>query len=204
MTNYTFPTSIGPARITIRQVQNVERQESPFSFAEQVIGLGGQKWEADISLPEMDNDQARPWIAWLSKLKGGLHSFTMGDPAAATPLGSAGGTPLVNGASQTGGALVLDGAATSQTGWLKAGDMIQLGTGEDARLHMVTDDANSDGSGNVTLNIWPDLNSPPADNAAIVVTGAVGAWRLRENTLSYGIDEDTIYNIQFSATGIVG
>lgn len=203
MTNYALPTHIGIEAIQIRMVDRVRMTESPFSFAQQVVDYGGQRWEADITLPPMDRADAVIWLAWLAKLRGPYHTFTMGDPLAATPQGSAGGTPLVNGGSQTGASLVLDGATTSQTGWLKAGDYIQLGSGADSRMYMVTADADSDGSGNVTLAIWPDIVTAPADNAAVTVSSAVAAWRLSSSVRAWDEFTATTYGLQFSAVSVV-
>ncbi len=203
MTNYAFPTHTGVASITIRQSQRIRLTESRFNYVQQVVNYGGQRWEADIRIPVVDHADARLWIAFLSKLKGPLNTFTMGDPVAATAQGTPGGTPLVNGASQTGSSLIIDGCSLSQTDWLKAGDYIQLGTGEDARIHMVLDDVDSDGAGDATLTLWPDITTAPADNATVVVASTVGAWRLSSPTLQWDVAAPSLYGIEFSAVSVV-
>ena len=112
--------------------------------------------------------------------------------------GSSAGTPLVNGASQTGNTLIIDGATASQTGYLKAGDYIQLGTGITQRLHMVIDDANSDGSGNVTLNIEPALRSSPDNNLGIVVANTKGVFRLASNETNWEANAVSTYGLTFA------
>lgn len=203
MTNYTLPNHTGIASITIRQSQRVRLSESRFNYVQQVLNYGGQRWEADVRIPIINHADARDWLAFLSKLKGPLNTFTMGDPVAATARGTPGGTPLVNGASQTGSSLIIDGCSLSQTDWLKAGDYIQLGTGEDARMHMVLDDVNSDGSGDATLSLWPDITSAPADNATVTVSSTVGAWRLSSPVLQWDTAPPSLYNIEFSAVSVV-
>lgn len=105
--------------------------------------------------------------------------------------GAQGGTPLVNGATQTGSSLVTDGWSNSITGVLKEGDIITL-AGVYAvhpetkqsfgylQQFVVTADANSNGSGQATLSISPEIvtsgafqnvSGSPADNAAITVIG---------------------------------
>src|SRR3954463_10292223 len=118
------------------------------------------------------------WVAALRSLDGPVGTFYLGDTAWKTPRGTATGTPLVNGASQTGEDLATDGWTASVTGILKAGDWIQLGTGSSARLYMVMVDANSNGSGQATLTIRPKLRSSPGDNSAIVTNSPVGVFRL--------------------------
>tara|TARA_B000000557_G_scaffold254111_1_gene243880 strand:- start:234 stop:2210 length:1977 start_codon:yes stop_codon:yes gene_type:complete len=70
------------------------------------------------------------------------------------------GTPLVNGASQTGGTLAIDGLTSAP----QAGDVFKV-AGIDL-VYTVTSDATVT-SGGTTLNINPNLASSPADNAVI-------------------------------------
>jgi len=198
----TFPSHTGVRSVELRAVNAVASQSSPFTFSRQVYDYGGRRWEADITLPPMRRTDAEQWIAWLVSLKGQYGTFLLGDPVCSTPRGSAAtfpGLPLVNGGSQTGDTLVIDGASANKTGWLKAGDYIQLGSGTSARLHKVLEDANSDASGNVTLTIWPELRSSPSDNAAVTVSSAVGAFHLASNEVNWSVNEASIYGITFGA-----
>lgn len=204
MTNYVIPASPGIASLTMRQAVVDKQTGSPFTFSQQVLSYAGQRWEADVTLPPMNNADARAWLAFFAQVGGRYNTFTMGDPAGATPRGEAGGTPLVNGAGQTGASLVIDGATLSQSDWLMAGDYIQIGTGESARLHMVQADVASDGSGNVTLAIWPDIITAPADNASVIVSNTVGAWRMASPTRTWAVNPATIYDLSFSAVSVVG
>jgi hypothetical protein len=185
----------------VRLVANdvVGVSQSPFTAVQQVYRYSGQFWEADITLPPMKRADAEYWISFLLKLNGPFGTFLMGDPNGATARGVATGTPLVNGAGQTGNELVTDGWTTSTTGILKAGDYIQLGTGATSRLYKVLDDVNSDGSGNATLTVWPDLRSAPADNAAITVSNTKTTFRLNSAQTSWDINEATIYGLTFGA-----
>lgn len=87
------------------------------------------------------------------------------------PNGAGGGTPLVDGASQTGTSLVTDGWPASTTNVVRARDIIQVG-GLNQRL-MVTADASSDAGGAATISVTPAIASgdSPADNAVITVSG---------------------------------
>jgi hypothetical protein len=194
-----LPTHTGFAQIELRATNAVAYARSPFTFAGQAFAYPGQMWQADITLPPMKRADAEQWVAWLLSLRGQLGTFLLGDPNGATARGAATGTPLVNGASQTGGSLVIDGAATSVTGWLKAGDYIQLGSGSSARLHKVLADASSDGSGNVTLDIWPHIRTAPADNATVTVSSAKGLFRLSSNEQAWSVNEAAIYGMTFGA-----
>lgn len=200
----TYPLSLPVATkaiqsIEIRAVNAVAYVRSPFTFAGQAFAYSGQMWTADVTLKPMKRADAEQWNAWLFSLRGQLGTFLMGDPMGATARGVATGTPLVNGGSQTGGSLVIDGATNSTTGWLLAGDYIQLGSGSSARLHKVLADANSDGSGNVTLDIWPHIRVAPADNDTVTVSNAKGLFRLSSNEQGFSINESAIYGMTFAA-----
>lgn len=194
-----LPTTTGIAKIRISANNVVGVSQSPFTAKQQVYKYTGQFWEAEISLPPMKRSDAEYWISFLLKLNGSYGTFLLGDPNGATARGVATGTPLVNGASQTGSELITDGWTPDTTGILKAGDYIQLGSGSSAKLHKVLDDVNSDSSGNATLTLWPDLRSAPADNAAIVVSGAKGLFRLSTNQQDWDVNEASIYGMTFPA-----
>jgi hypothetical protein len=195
----SLPTTAGIMRVRLVANDVVGVSQSPFTAVQQVYRYTGQFWEADITLPPMKRADAEYWISFLLKLNGPFGTFLMGDPNGATARGAATGTPLVNGAGQMGNELVTDGWTTSTTGILKAGDYIQLGTGATSRLYKVLDDVNSDGSGNATLTLWPDLRSAPADNAAITVSNTKTTFRLNSAQTSWDINEATIYGLTFGA-----
>lgn len=203
----TYPLSLPshkkPANITFRAVNTVGITQSPFTYAQQAVAHSGQRWECDVTLPQMSRADAEQWIAFLVSLRGQFGTFTLGDPTGASPRGSAGGTPLVNGASQTGGTLNIDGCTASQTGWLKAGDYIQLGTAGTATLHKVLADADSNGSGEVSLDIWPYIRTAPADNASVTLTNTVGRFRLASNQQNWNINEASIFGMTFGGVEVI-
>jgi len=202
----TYPLStptnktIAGIRLTARNVVGVST--SPFSFKQQTYQFSGQRWEADITLPQMNRENAEEWVAFLMKLYGQKGTFLLGDPLGGTARGSASsaaGTPVVNGASQTGDTLAIDGLPASATGYLKAGDYIQLGSAATAQLYKVLNDANSNGSGEATLDVWPNLRSSPLDGAAVVVANAKGVFRLASNEANWNINNLAFYGITFGA-----
>lgn len=194
----SFPSSIGLANINIRARTVVGVSASPFTGQQQVYKHQGQWWEAEVTLPPMKRADAEQAVAFLLKMNGQYGTFLLGDKANPATRGVGTGTPLVNGASQTGDELITDGWTTSTTGILKAGDWIQLGSGSSTRLYKVLDDVDSDGSGNATINIFPSLRSSPADDAAITVSNTQGLWRLASNETEYSIDNMSIYGMTFA------
>lgn len=198
----TFPTQTGVAQVQLVGSDTVSITESPFTLSQQVVRHAGARWSATIDIPPVKRSDAEYWNSFLLRLRGQFGTFLVGDPNAATPRGSASstpGTPVVNGASQTGSDLNIDGLPASASGYLKAGDYIQLGTGTTSRLYKVLEDVDSNASGEATLNLWPDLRSSPADDATVVVSGAKGLFRLASNDASWTIANNGFYAITFSA-----
>lgn len=193
-----LPSSRQISGCRINAVDIVGTSASPFTGVQQVYAYTGQFWEVDVTLRPMSRDEAELWITFFMKLRGAYGTFLMGDPNGATARGVATGTPLVNGASQTGSSLITDGWTAGVTNILKAGDYIQLGSAGTSRLYKVLDDVNSDGSGNATLNIWPSLRSSPTNNAPIIVSDCKSVFRLSTPN-TWDIREAQIYGINFGA-----
>lgn len=194
-----LPTHTGIRSVTLRAVNVTAMSESAFTLRQQIYKHAGERWEAEITLPAMARADAEQWVAWLLSMRGREGTFLLGDPLGATPRGSAGGTPLVNGADQTGDSLSIDGCTAGQTGWLKAGDYIQLGSGASASLHKVLQDVDSNGAGQATLDLWPSVRTAPADNSAIVTSSAQGVFRLATSETEWSIDSIGHWGVVFSA-----
>jgi hypothetical protein len=197
----TLPTHTGIASIELRAMNAVAYSRSPFTFAGQVHAYTGKAWQADISLPAMKRSDAEQWVAWLISLKGQLGTFYLGDPLATTPLGSARNSDgiLVDGAVSSGDTIDIDGAPTSQTDYLKAGDYLQIGTGTSRQLFKVLADVDTDGTGSATVDVWPNVRTTIADNASVTVESTQGVFRLASNEQAYSINEASIYGISFGA-----
>ena len=194
-------TSFSSARMTARSVVGVSR--SPFTGAQQVQKHQGQWWEWEAHLVPMARASAEEWIAFMLSLNGQQGTFLLGDPLGATARGVASGTPLVKGASQTGNSLITDGWTASQTGILKAGDYFQLGAASNSKLYKVLADANSDGSGDATFDIFPSINTAVADDTALTVSSAKGLFRLASNEMGFDLQQAQRYGIAFSAIGVI-
>lgn len=181
----TYPIAIPAApnfaAFTLRRVEVAGFTRSPYSGAQFNVAYDGQWFEADCTLPTMRRRQAGLWRGFFSQLRGTFGTFLLGDPTGQVAQGSAAsapGTPLVKGAGQTGNALLIDGAPALATGYLLAGDYIQIGTGLSARLYQLDADANTDSNGEATLSLWPRLRTSPGDNAAVIVAGCKGLFKL--------------------------
>ena len=181
------PTTIGIESIELRAVNAVAVSQSPFTYKQQVISHGGQKWEASVTIPSVHRDKAAEWKALLVGLKGQVGTFLLGDPDYATPQGTVSSCTLTGDAGDETVSVVM-------TGTLKAGDYIQLGSGSSAKLHQVLLDQDGDGS----LEIWPALRSNYT-GATVVFNNPKGVFRLSNNVTSWSINNASIYGISFEA-----
>jgi hypothetical protein len=203
----TFPVTIpaqGARRVRIRQRSVVAVGQSPFTLEQQVQRHQGQCWVLEVDYPPLSRDSAESLIAALTSLNGREGTFLFGDLANPTPRGAATGTPLVNGASQSGEDLATDGWSAGVTAILKAGDWIQLGTGSNSRLHKLLSDSNSNGSGQATLALWPRISpvATPADNSAVVTSSPKGVFRLLSDGQGWDLELARIYGLSISAESL--
>lgn len=194
-----LPTTDQPADIMWGPESVVAKTSSPFTGDIEVQRHDGQMWHATLNYPPLERADAERLIVFLLSLDGQYGTFTMSPPDAGTPRGPAGGTPLVNGADQSGTDLDIDGLPVSSSVYLE-GDYIQLGSGLSARLHKILSDVTSDGSGEATISLWPRIKSSsvPSDNDPIVTSSPVGLFRLAANRNDWTIDAALHYGISFS------
>ena len=197
----TMPTHTGIRSVELRATNAVAYSRSPFTFSGQAHAYAGKAWQADITLPPMKRTNAEQWIAFLLSLKGQLGTFYLGDPRACTPLGSArdADTILVNGALSSGDTVNIDSAPASRTDYLKAGDYMQIGTGTSRQLFKVLTDVDTNGSGQATVDVWPNVRTTIANNSAVTVQSAKGIFRLITNEQAFSINEASVYGITFGA-----
>lgn len=169
---------------------NTQTFQSPINKTVQTAQLAGALWRFDCTLRKMTKKDAAKWIAFFLKLRGSSGTFNAYDPDWQAPLGKGGGTPLVNGSGQTGTSLVVDGCTANVTGWLLAGDYFSTSS----QLCRLTQDANTNGSGQTTLVFESYLRTAPADNSAITITRPAVTMKLvDDNQLSWPTDYNGIY-----------
>jgi hypothetical protein len=196
-----MPTVTNIRSIDLTATNAVSYSRSPFTFAGQAQEFTGKMWQATVTLPAMKRAAAEEWIACVLSLKGQVGTFNMGDPVAATPRGSArdADSILINGALTNGSAIALDDCPASQTGYLKAGDYLQIGTGPTQQLFKVLANADTNSSGETTVDVWPNVRTTIADNAAVTVQSTKGIFRLSSNETNWSVNEVAVYGMTFAA-----
>lgn len=169
---------------------NTQKFESPINKSVQTIQLGGARWRADYTLRPMNKADAAKWIAFFLKLRGMSETFYGFDPDWITNRGAMGGTPLVNGAGQTGNTLNIDGCTANVTNWLRAGDYFAAG----GELKRLTADVNTNGSGQATLSFEPYFRNAPSDNSAVTIASPKVKMRLVDDMqMSWNSNYNGIY-----------
>lgn len=197
------PESYGVGTVAWEARSNDSYARNPWSLDLVKQIFDGRMWQGTLTIVPQKATQGRALSAWLTALRrAGTNAgtFLLGDPSASQPLGSAKdtpGTPVVSGAGQTGEALNVSGLPLSATGYLLAGDYIQIGTGASSRLKKVLDQVDSDAGGLATINVWPPIRTAPADASAIVVSNPQGVfvspsgssrWQVRNGIYGVTID----------------
>ena len=195
----TLPTVTGITTQNWGMERVVAVTESPFTNQEQVFEHEGAQWKATFTLPPMKKESASIWLAFLMSLRGRRGTFKIGDQDRKTIQGVATGTILVNGASQTGNAINLDGFANSTNNVFKAGDYIQI----NSYLYMISANVNSNSSGEATVYVEPSLRSGIEvinDNTTVIYTNTTTVMRLDSNELNWDTNKVSVYGISFACS----
>ena len=195
----TLPTVTGVTTQNWGMERVVAVTESPFTNQEQIFEHEGSQWKATFTLPPMKKDKAAIWLAFLMSLRGRRGTFKIGDQDRKTIQGTATGTVLVKGASQTGNAINLDGFTASRANVFLAGDYIQI----NSYLYMVSANVTANGSGEATVFVEPSLRTGIEainDNTTVVYSNTTTVMRLDNNELNWDTDKVSIYGISFSCS----
>ena len=195
----TLPTVTGIKTQNWGLTRVVALTESPFTNQQQVYEHDGAQWKGTLTLPPMKKNNAAVWLAFFTSLRGVRGTFKIGDQDRKTIQGVATGTIRVNGASQVGNEVALDGFAVSTSNVFKAGDYIQI----NSYLYMVTDDVNSNGSGEATVYVEPSLRSGIEtinDGNTVIYTNTTTLMRLDTNELNWDTNKVSTYGISFACS----
>lgn len=178
LTNFACPA--GPRRALINALMRasiVNANQNLFSVPD--------SRKPEVWTEAMFSGPALSWDEWYEDVNVFPHT-----------VGALGGAGVVNGASQSGSSLVTNTWSNSITGLLKKGDIFTIGSGATGcfavnpqnyrsttqlQQFVVTQDTNSDGSGNATIPIYPPIVTSgayqtvvaaPSNGATINVLGA--------------------------------
>ena len=194
------PFGLASVRWTARSNDAYGRNQFTLALIKQIFD--GRMWEGTVTVLPQNEADGRALTAWLTALRRtgtNAGTFLLGDPSASEPLGSAKdtpGTPIVSGAGQTGEVLNVSGLPNNVTGYLLAGDYIQIGTGVTARLKKVIDDVESNHNGFATMGLWPPMRVAPVNGSVITVStpkglfvepSGISSWQVRPPKIHPGV-----------------
>jgi len=169
MSNFNLEET--PTAVSMTLVGQTGLFASPLIASAQTIARD-TKWSANYVFSNMRGDERGNLLGTIASLRGQdnrLRVSVFDNPK----RGAYGGTPLVDGASQTGFSLNVKAASINVTNWIRKGDYFSVLVGTEHELKMATTDANSDGTGLVVIDFVPKLRFSPADDAAIFVEDGV-------------------------------
>lgn len=104
-------------------------------------------------------------------------------------------------AGDTGGRLRVGGSSS----WIEAEGAVDAWGAAvysaelDARLHYVLEDVDSDAAGKASFAIYPRLRAAAADFSPLLLSNAVGTWRLAKASIERAMDRRKLCSIGFEA-----
>ena len=184
MATLTYPAlSIStPPSLEFGLMSNTKKFESPLNRSAQTLELPGARWFASFTYGNLQEADLRLLTAFLAQLRGQAGRFYLWDFSRPNPKGTATGTPVVSGASQTGVSLVTSGWTPNIT-VLKAGDYV----GFNGELRMLVADANSNGSGIATLSLDSPMRASPANAAAVTISKPTCKMMLTDDSAKWNV-----------------
>jgi len=184
----TMPTT-RPTNTEWTIVSNARTFVSPFSGAIQTLQRSGNRWSVTLTYENLFDSERAVMQGFLAQLTATANNFYLEDHSYSRRADGT-GTPLVNGASQTGNTLTTDGWSGSYA--MRIGDFFEV----NGELKMAVTDA-AITAGAATLSFVPELREAPADNAAITITNPKGIFRLTSPTTSWSNRSPSISSFSF-------
>lgn len=163
-----------------------------------------RKWVAQLEVnPQFDAD-LRAWALVLDRLTDRNNVIALGPPYYSGPsTGYSGSSPLVNGASQLGTSLAIDGLSNSSAiQW--AGDFLSFDvttslSNTNRQLIKVQANYSSNGSGEATVTLVTPIRLAPANNAAVNITTPTAFFMLvtPRSVVDYQLGKFSTFTLDF-------
>lgn len=192
MSIITWPAGVGIRRAQWAIDEPAQVNRSEFTGRRQVVFLSGApRWRVSVEFAPLIGQSAILALrAFLLDLNGQANTFKLVAVEAAqiSPV-----FPLVNGAGQTGYALITDGWGSDGLKLLRG----QFVTVND-QLLMLSADVTSSG-GAATLSFSTALRVSPADNAVLTVDLPYALLALSAPSVGWTVDPGQIYGVTLAA-----
>lgn len=172
-----FPSIRNPSEMSWRLRARTQTHTSPLDGTVQTLAMPGARWEATLTWRTLPPDQYRQLEAFLASMSGMAGRFWYG-PVHAPRRATGGGSPVINGASQTGATISMRGFSAGAQAFL-AGDWFSYtDTTSRRRLHQVTANVTANGSGVASVPIAPAIRRAGVDGAAVTISAPTGVFML--------------------------
>lgn len=165
MADYDWPTALRPASVEWGLIVPQLGARSAMDGSVQAQTFGAPRWFFNLETGPLKSTEVPQWEALILKLRGRVNRVRCWDWRRESPLGTAGGTPLVN-TSAAGATLSTKGWTANQASLLLAGSYFKV----NGELKKLTETAASNASGQSTLTFEPPLRVAPAVNAPLTLT----------------------------------
>lgn len=192
MTVVLLPERPGPADVQWQYVDFGGILPGGGGGEEQRVNRLGNRWACMVTLPPLVEQDARYWIAALTRgIRLGVRwklrqpDINIGSP----------GTPLVNGDGQAGDLLDIKGMTPNYP--LVVGQWFNHVQAERHYLYKVSGPGSANNSGAVTAQIEPPLRREPEDGDVLLFGAPVIEGSLMGNGLSWTVDSAIQTGLQF-------
>jgi hypothetical protein len=185
----TMP-SVKPTDVSWSIVSNSRQFVSPLTGAIQTAQRTGNRWRVSLTFQNLFDSERAAMQGFLSQLQATANNFFLEDHSY-TRRADGAGTPVVDGAGQTGNQLVIDGW-TSGTYAFLVGDFFEV----NGELKMVVADATIS-AGSATVDFVPELRAAPDDDAAVTISSPKGIFRLISNESGWSTRSPVISTFSF-------
>ena len=196
-----FPTTVNFSALQFKDNRPTLVNQT-ISGKKQVRQIGSQYFSFTVQMPPMKQENALAYFAFLQKQKGSFEDFTIAAPLDNLGAGKAETDIQVVGShSLADASIALDGFTASQSGALKAGDLIKFAN--HSKVYMVQSDIDADGSGALTVLISPNLVATLADNEAVTVNKPQFTVYLESDEIMYTTNASGLYTISFDVREVI-
>jgi hypothetical protein len=170
------------------------------SLKRQVRTTGAHRWNLSFSWSPMPREVFMQFYAFLMALRGTTDTFTCTLAGHTAPQGSWAGTPVVNGAAQSGRSVSIGGLTSSAANVAKSGDLIKF-SGH-TKVYMVTADASANGSGVAAVAIEPALLASPANGESVVYSNVPFTVALASDTFDMALTPGMLAPLSITAVEV--
>ena len=172
------------------------------SGKKQVRQIGSQYFSFTVQMPPLQQEKAQEVFAFLQKQKGSFEDFTIVAPLDNLGAGKGETDIQVVGSQAVGDSQIeLDGFSASQSGSLKAGDLIKFAN--HSKVYMVRSTIDSEADGTLDVLISPNLVASLADNEAVTVNKPSFTVYLESDEIMRSTDASGFYSISFDVREVV-